>query len=129
MVVLPSRDSQVSALTGVSRRQPEGCQEFSACLSQRSEDKKRCQTNRLCTASSINKPSSASCYCLRSSFYTPSKHYVSSMGLASAQLASAHVLPQLPSLSQPAKLHGRVKNCSTPTEVFWYVSLYGVLKN
>ena len=57
------------------------------------------------------------------SFYTLSKHHMSSTGLASAHLSQLTLSANQPGSEQAAR------NCSTPPEVSWCISLYGVLTN
>ena len=124
VVALPGRDSQASASVPVSRRdQQEHHETFSdVCLSQRSEDQLWLKTHKRCTASCTSKPNSVSITVHRGLFI-PSTHHVSSTGLSKwLCLSWRH------SASQP-KSKESSRNCSTPPEIFWWVSLYGVPTN
>lgn len=74
-----------------------GCsslREVLSCASLNKAKISRHDTKKLCKQAKISL-----CHCLPISFYTPSEHHVSSMGLA-----SGHVLPQHISLSQLTSL-------------------------
>ena len=98
----------------------------------------RCKTKKCYWASYTSL-----CHCPLSPIYTPSKHHVSSMGLASPQVLTQHVsllvklqvsLSQLISLCQSGPHSAEVaRSCSITQKVFclfvWWVSLYGVPTN
>jgi hypothetical protein len=118
-VTQPSRDSQASASARVSKRDQQGHQEkFSAVpLSA----KGRPETTKHCIASSMSKPSS------------PSVTVCGVLFIVLPNITSSpQVLPQYVYLSQltlfcqSAQVTEVARNCSTPPEVFWCVSLYGV---
>ena len=114
-VTRPSRDSQASAspqsVGGTSRNTRRSSQ---PCSGKRRSA--RTGGPQHCTASSIIKPSSDSIIVCQVLF-SPSKHHVFSVCLASACASN-----------QPES-EEEARSCITPPQVFWCVSLYGVLTN
>ena len=79
-----------------------------------------CKTKKCCRASSTSNTS-------HRPIYTPSKHHMTSVGLALPYVLPEQVgLYQLTSLCQSAQILGSGKKLQ---KVFWCVSLYGVLAN
>ena len=126
-----SQTLQRHNLIGRSRPQPAGGTRRNArrssqlCLIQQSEDQWRSKTHKLCTASSINRPTSAS-VTVHWVLFIPSKHHMSSMGLPSTHTSVSTDIT-LPISSSPQKQQNSIYN--TPPKVFWYVSLYRVPTN
>jgi hypothetical protein len=93
------------------------------CLCHESKDQRRLQTHKFCITNCISKPSSISCHSVQSYLYppnitcTPCSHNSHSNAIASARI------------SNHSESLEAVTNCSTPPEVFWCISLYGVLTN
>jgi hypothetical protein len=117
-VAQPSRNSQVSALAQVSRRDPEELRKSSwLCLSQLSKD------------SEDSRPT-----VLHSQLYKQAKlssvtvHWVLFILPPNITCAPWVFLSQLTSLCQTESSEV-ARNCSTPPEGFWSISLYGVPTN
>ena len=98
------------------------------CLSQQSKDQQRLETSKHCTASSITKPSSASHLPIKSFLYSLQTSHVLHQSCLRMCLSSAHASVSaditLP-INQPESSEWK-RNCSTPPEILWCVSLYGV---
>ena len=125
-MTIPSKDSQASASALVRRSEQENSKRSSQlCSSQWSEDQQRCQTSKPCTASSISKPSSAPVTLSIESIYTLQISWV----LHGSCLSVWVCLCCHHSANQPKSIEAAARNCSTPPEVSWCVSLYGVLTN
>lgn len=119
----PSRDIQES--TRVNKRDQEKCQEkFSATPFQKNKDQQRCEIHKRYTASSINKPCSAS-VTVHWVLLIPSKHDMSSTGLASAYVLLQYLhLSLLTSICQSAWTHGSDKHYNTIPKIFDVFSLW-----
>ena len=112
--VLPSRISHASASAWVSRRDPEVSQGRSLlCLSQGIEDQQRCKTYRHRASSSVSKPRAASSHVL----------HVSCLSVC---LTSACVWLSWNQAAAQPKSTEAARNCSTPPEVPWCISLHGI---
>ena len=91
------------------------------CLSQGSEDQRRLKTKKQWTTSCTSRPTTLS-ITLWSAIYTLQISRVVHVPWLNTCLASAHASNQPKSMEM-------VRNFRTPLEVFWSISLYGVLIN